>query len=434
LAMPRIEDIIKTSKHILSLIEKADPKLLTRAVVRSSRLYNLAMGLLLSAQSTAKELAVQNPAQASVLTKVAYIGAHMLMFHSPEIMKTLLKADSSKEEKDIASYIGVDTHTLRYYAETGFTTFLKGLWQWNEVNASKVSETLPADVKLNTQFSVYWSRGYFVMHLGILALQIDEGLPRLEASNALVPWILSILRDMASGAIGAGSIAVLGATIGRGKTTTIYYTLRSVLSYLGVADPDAYASNLILLRPEEFFDLITAVADEKIKIPIIVIDNASAILPKQWVRIGGVAHKLFIRLNYMIDMLRGLFGAAIFVANAPDELASFVRNAASVNIVGTELNMKRVSATVFSWRETALATTPAGHKPVMRYSIASIYVYPLLKLPKRMYEEDLVAKIDVLKTMAEETKKLYEEAKSLSEEEEQQANKPVNGVQEAGEQ
>ena len=248
----------------------------------------------------------------------------------------------------------------------------------------------------------YWSRGAFLAHVGagLTDAGVSEGLPAPVVLNALMPWILGVVKDIAYGSEAAGSIAVLGASIGQGKTTTLYYTFTSVLKLLGTPEPKATASKLILLDPRDFLDALQLVLEAGEKIPLLAVDNASVLFPKHWVRMGGEWARYFHRMNTVVDLLRSVCGVAIFVANAPDELASFVRNVATLNIRGVPYRHRLYSVTVFTYRRAGLVMRYGVDEEVLRtkQQISSVYAFPLLKLPPGMYLRDLESKREVTRS------------------------------------
>jgi hypothetical protein len=120
---------------------------------------------------------------------------------------------------------------------------------------------------------------------------------------------------------------------------------------------------------------------------------------------GGAASRLFLSANALIDLIRGVSGATIFVANAPDELASFVRRASTLNIRGVDLDIRSYSATLFTERAEILAPSEKEGRQKLVRSVekpAAAYVYPLLKLPPTLYVKDLqVKKEDIAKILGE---------------------------------
>jgi hypothetical protein len=375
------EDFLRANREVWSLVEKhmEDPSGIAKAVKIYGYIYDLLVNSFAVSNALAKDMSRFMNTPVEHVKKLSTLGLHIAMFQSRKFVNTLISEVGVKSnEIELGKAIGLQPDAMRECLEHCFDSVLKA--------------TLPSLKECRT----YWQRGAFLPHLGALAFAISDkpppGDPRIDVANALVPWVLGIARDIMTGSHGAGSIAVFGASIGQGKTSTIYYTLRAVLFILGHPEPDRVVPSLITLDMEEFLEVMSALADSDEKAVIIVVDNASIIFPKQWHRYGGTLHRFFLEANKLIDMLRGKCGATIFVANAPDELASFIRNAATMNIRGREIDVKSYKVTVFTWKKTRLVSMGEESKLKQIEQPASIYAYPFLKLPPYMYVKDLNVK------------------------------------------
>jgi hypothetical protein len=416
----RVEDFLSANREVLRVIEesvkRSGGKELTRAVKIYERVYGVLWWIFRASASLAGEISSVKPAVTNTL-KLARLGLHVAMFQDKSFIDKLIdEVDKTDEEEVYSELLGIPVDDLRLCLEASYVTAMRG-GHWSPVEIA----TTPAPGRIpiyRPQYCTpYWKRGFMLPHLGSLVAAISEnpfeGVPRRGVINALVPWLLGVVRDIASGSPGAGSIGIVGASIGMGKTTTLYYTLRAVLSTLGVSDPDSSASKLILLDPADFLDLVQVLSEREEKVPIVVVDNASAVFPKHWHRIGGEMHKFFLHMNTVIDMLRAVSGATVFVANAPDELASFIRNAATINIGGDEDDIKTYKVTLFTWKKRHIQVRREGEFLRKVERIASVYVYPLLKLPQEVYKRDLEVKRQVSKR---ELVKAIESAKRALEE------------------
>jgi hypothetical protein len=308
---------------------------------------------------------------------------------------------SSLSEMNLAKFFGLSRENLRNCLVDTFNTILGG--------GPRLGERESICYK-------YQFYGAVVAHIGAvladLAGKQPQGVPRVNAVNSLVLWILRVIKDVATGSVGAGSIATLGASVGKGKTSIIYYTLRSVLHILGHPEPDRLAGDLIILSADDFWDVMDALSASGEKALVMVVDNASVIFPKQWVRMGGAVSRLFLSANALIDLIRGVSGATVFIANAPDELASFVRRASTLNIKGVDLDIRSYSATLFTERAEILATSEREGRQKLVRSVekpAVAYVYPLLKLPLTLYVKDLRAKKENIAKILQEIKRIQAE-------------------------
>jgi len=395
--MGSVEDFVKASREIWGFIEKNQLKL-QRLVQVYGYMYARISTMFNVSTAFTKELASKIP-QLAHLTKASLLGLHAAMYHDIGLVAELIDEKGYVvDEVSLSEVLGLSVEDMRVCLLQSFGAMLSGDSLTHRIYAGE-----------REICSAYWKRGVLLPHLGVLLIEVSKNPPktppRLIGVNALVPWILGVLRDLASGSLGAGSIAIVSASIGKGKTTTLYYTIRSVLNALSPGSShDELTSKLIILDAEEFLDILQALVDSEVKAPIIVVDNASVLFPKQWFKLGGAMVKFYLNMNTIIDLLRGVCGATIFVANAPGEISSFVRNAATMNIVGREESgIRAYSTTLFTWKRPVLKIREEEETVKLREKIASVYVYPLLKLPREIYERDLEVKVKVIKSTVQNT-------------------------------
>lgn len=423
-----VDRFIEAQRRVWGWIEGVGTGKIAELAKQYGSAYDKLVHVFKTAVAFATEVASKHPGLRHT-PRLSLLGLHVAMYHTPAIVLDLVKGYETPEERTLSEILGLDTEDLRECLVASFASIARwsGL-RWGDLGG------------WSDKCDSYWRMGVVLPHLGALLHHRSNSpprpSPRLICTNALVPWLLNVLRDMASGSAGAGSIAVVGASIGKGKTTTLYYTLRSVLYAIRPVatdsgetlvdvktEVDEVMPYVMLLDPYDFLVAVQALAESGVKAPILVVDNASVIFPKQWVRIGGSMHKFYLRMNTVIDLLRGVCGAVIFVANAPDELASFIRNAASINISGREEpGIKGYSVTVYTWRRPSLRVSADEEKVRMRERIASVYAYPLLKLPQELYARDMKVKLETIaRETAEAIKQLKEGAEKKAEREEDQA-------------
>jgi len=413
-----VEEFIRANKRVWEFIENSRigiPRL-TRI---HGHMYELVSSIFRASVSFTRELVSKIPSL-SHLPRASLLGLHAVMYQYITLVLDLVREDTTTEERYLAEVLGMSVDDLRNCLLETFklvTQHMERATRWDYYREA---------------CSAYWKRGALLPHLGALLINTSENppepAPRPICVNALVPWILGVIRDLTTGSIGAGAIGILGASIGRGKTTTIYYTLRTILYSLnptpgktssrapGVSEEiDELVSKLILLDAEDFLDTLQALSDLGVKAPILVVDNASVLFPKQWIKYGGTLHKFFLNMNTVIDLLRGVCGAVIFVANAPGELASFIRNTATLNISGREeTGIKTYSVTVYTWKRPTLRIRSGEETVRMKEKIASVYAYPLLKLPQEIYKKDLQVKVEIIKRKTLEATKTLREKRDLT--------------------
>jgi hypothetical protein len=220
------------------------------------------------------------------------------------------------------------------------------------------------------------------------------------------------MRNIAYGSTGAGEIGVFGAYIGRGKTTTVFYSLKTALIAIGFSEEKAeeYASKLIILDPDLTLDVLDAIVDSDVKVPFLIIDNASSAFPKHWIQIGGSQMKRLIRFNKILANIRALSGITLFIPNGPNEVSSFIRSFSTLRIRGYKIDYIKFDGSVFETDKEVLSLS-VDENVVKTNIVASIFIYPLIKMPDRMYKVDQEAKKIVSKheVKAMKTEKVAEE-------------------------
>ena len=346
-------------------------------------------------------IAEGRPVLGTAVKRATFLGVHAFMFHDVRLLDRALESSPSEHEKELSDLLGFK-HTedmracLRYVFET------LGVKQVLSFESSNLDATRECEA--------YMKLGMAQPHLGLILRENPDipGSPRAVSINPLVPWILRAIVNFARGDIGAGYIASVEASIGRGKTTTTYYTIRSVLNLLGHPDPDGATQRLIILDPVEFIEVSESLAERREKVALSVVDNASIILPKQWASYGGELRKFFLRANTMVSVIRGLCAVNIFVANAPGELASFVRNATIVRFEGEALDQDSLLVTAYVLRRAGIRVTASTgeEKLIKKERLATVYVYPFLKLPEPLYYKDITAKLETVRKELKEAEKI----------------------------
>ena len=337
-----------------------------------------------------------DPSLGRALANSSPLGLHAFMFHDLNLAIRARNAPIDNHERMLADYFRESVDALRECMVSIFESWVsfKEAGRWDDV------------------CEWYRGTGAVILHLGrILAANPGiEGSPRGVVINRLVTWMLEVLNSIASGGEAAGSIAVMGSHIGSGKTTTLYYTIRSIASILGHSDPDYIASSLIFIDPEEFLYALEELVRRGEKAAIMVIDNASTLLPKYWYQVGGGMQQFYMKIHKSLNIIRSISAITIFVANGPEEIASFVRKMARLGISGAQLEIPTHIVTVFTWKGYGIRITEREEELTKRDRIASVYAYPLLKLPKHLYTYDLELKKEINKKVIAEAVKIYKEA------------------------
>jgi hypothetical protein len=353
-----------------------------------------------------------NIALKEVVVRRAYIGACALMYMHPRFINELVSEaeiinDGLLNEKKIVQATDLKSvEDARSCLRTFFDEMLF-FWMNNNLSFSYVPEC-----------SRYYKSGLMLPHLGVLihdSRRIDIGsIARVRefVFNQLVVWFLEVMRNIAYGSTGAGEIGVFGAYIGRGKTTTVFYSLKTALMTIGFSEEKAeeYASKLIILDPDLTLDILDAVVDSDVKVPFLIIDNASSAFPKHWIQLGGSLMKRLIRFNKILANIRALSGITLFIPNGPNEVSSFIRSFATLRIRGYKIDYIKFDGSVFETDKEVLGLN-VDENVVKTNIVANIFIYPLIKMPDRMYNLDREIKKVVSKHEIEalKTEKVAEE-------------------------
>jgi len=333
-----------------------------------------------------------------LVVRRAYIGACALMYMHPWFIDELVSEAevvrySLLDERKIVQAVGMKSiEDARNCLKTFFYELLAYKMS-NNLSFSYVPECFE-----------YYKSGMLLPHLGVLihdSRRIDVGsISRVReyVYNRLVTWFLEVIRNIAYGSAGAGEIGVFGAHIGRGKTTTVFYSLKTVLMAIGFSAEKAeeYASKLIILDPDLTLDVLDSVVNNGVKVPFLIIDNASSAFPKHWVQFGGSLTKRLIRFNKILANIRALSGITLFIPNGPNEVASFIRSFSTLRIRGYKIDYIKFDGSVFEMNKE-IPSLSMDENVVKTNIIASIFIYPLIKMPNRIYNLDQEIKMTVSK-------------------------------------
>ena len=335
------------------------------------------------------------------------IGYHILAYHAPETVDSIIEnAVDCNRELLLADNLGMKVEEMRRCLVAVVEMFN------NQVTPLNPPKAIPGEC------SIYVKNGVFLFHLGILASCVEDYdrvqiAPRDIVYNSLLYGVLNDLAALKK-APGAGGIFTVQATIGRGKTTLVYHTLRSLLRILGAseAEADKIAKSLIILDSEEFLNVAEEVIERKIKVPVMIVDNASDVLTKYWTMYSGEMRKRYFRINRMFNSLRDMTSVMILIANAKDDLASFVRKKTTIDLVGYPVEHPGFIITVFVKPSAQLARSIRHHHIEERvigvHGVDTVFVYPLLRLPGDLYKKDMEVKHAILEQVVRELRELRE--------------------------
>ncbi len=187
--------------------------------------------------------------------------------------------------------------------------------------------------------------------------------------------------------------------VGHGKTTyslsslDIFLSLIGFKNEIGLQDEDL---DLFRINDLETFHQILKISYKKnIRFPILILDDSSDWLTPYWS--WSRKRSMYEEVRDLLIYGRANVGVYIIVSNGPEDLSSFVRR----------LIEKRLTAIFFDVPETFVKASGFMllsrdvRKSVDQFKhiedIVDAFVYPLMKMPQKIYEEDMAHKREMIK-------------------------------------
>jgi hypothetical protein len=187
--------------------------------------------------------------------------------------------------------------------------------------------------------------------------------------------------------------------VGHGKTTyslsslDIFLSLIGFKNELGLEDEDLDIFRINDL--ETFHEILKISYKKNIRFPILLLDDSSDWLTPYWTWTKKRA--VYEEVRDLLIYGRANVGVYIIVSNGPEDLSSFVRR----------LIEKRLTAIFFDVPETFVKASGFMllsrdvRKSVDQFKhiedIVDAFVYPLMKMPQKIYEEDMAHKREMIK-------------------------------------
>jgi len=197
--------------------------------------------------------------------------------------------------------------------------------------------------------------------------------------------------------------------LGMGKSTYVFMSIMGMLRLIMGAPPVGWESRvapLMYLRStDDLVDVLEHFNDpynRDLYIPLFVIEDASATLPKYWIWEGKEVVNKMKKIHELLVNLRGRFANLIVISNSLNDLASFIRNIAHVRYSSISMDVGLVRHTLFA-HNISRSRNPLlwGWRSL---KLMGSVVYPLNKLPREVYEADLAFKRGRMRQIAGELK------------------------------
>jgi len=204
--------------------------------------------------------------------------------------------------------------------------------------------------------------------------------------------------------------------VGRGKTTyalaslNIFFTLTGFKSATGLSEEDL---GLIfrITDLETFYNLVMEVSKYggSVRIPILILDDVSDWLSPYWAWSSSQTRMMYEKIRGTLIYGRSGIGLTLWVANSEDDIASFVRKLLEVRLTNIPFQYHGSLITLTGFKRVG-----KEEKRKRRFDpteIVDVFVFPIMRLPQKIYELDLKWKSEMMRRRAEEAKSLKKEKK-----------------------
>jgi len=200
--------------------------------------------------------------------------------------------------------------------------------------------------------------------------------------------------------------------IGRGKTTyafaslNIFFTLTGFKSATGLSEEDL---GLIfrITDLETFYNLVMEVSKYggSVRIPILILDDVSDWLSPYWAWHSSQTRMMYEKIRGMLIYGRSGIGLTLWVANSEDDIASFVRKLLEVRLTNIPFQYHGSLITLTGFKRIG-REEKKGRRKFDPTEIVDVFVFPIMRLPQKIYELDLKWKSEMMRRRAEEAKSL----------------------------
>ncbi len=200
--------------------------------------------------------------------------------------------------------------------------------------------------------------------------------------------------------------------IGRGKTTYSVLSLIAFMKLIGFNQAHNLSDEDIvrLFRINEletFYYLLQESSKKKIRIPLLILDDVSDWLGPYWASSSNPIRSFYEKIREIIIYGRSDVGIMMLIANSKDDIASFVRKLIKLRLSDYIINEIGTTATAFYQIDP--------HERKRKFDpldIVDVFIFPIMRLPQQIYEEDLEHKRLKILEIAKDIAKLKRKVKS----------------------
>ena len=200
--------------------------------------------------------------------------------------------------------------------------------------------------------------------------------------------------------------------IGRGKTTYSVLSLIAFMKLIGFNQAHNLSDeDLVRLfrinELETFYYLLQESSKRKIRIPLLILDDVSDWLGPYWASSSNPIRSFYEKIREIIIYGRSDIGIMMLIANSKDDIASFVRKLIKLRLSDYIIHEVGTTATAFYQIDP--------HEKKRKFDpldIVDVFVFPIMRLPQQIYEEDLEHKRMKILEIAKDIAKLKRKAKS----------------------
>jgi len=237
-----------------------------------------------------------------------------------------------------------------------------------------------------------WPAVVALLGAAVYEMTLNETVPS-TTRYPITPFAVELAGNIINWSKGSMSLSyyTIEGPLGCGKSTFLYYSILGALRIITGAPPVEFENRLWSLlgvrRVEELIEVLRYYSKlpEEVYVPILVVEDASHVLPKYWVWRGKQFVEKMQELHDLLVNLRSRTANLVFIANSVDSLASFVREMATIRLRPFDRSVGAVKHTVFYH---AVGNRDLLLKGLRALRIYGAVAYPLVRLPDEIYELD----------------------------------------------
>jgi len=254
----------------------------------------------------------------------------------------------------------------------------------------------------------YFDRGSWLQFMDIL----DKFLKPLDRQFLFLVYYLSSLFVSEKIQSISSHYLSIESHIGRGKTTYSVLSLIAFAKLIGfdkahnISDEDIV--RLFRINDlETFYYLLQESSKRKIRIPLLILDDVSDWLGPYWASSSNPVRSFYEKIREIIIYGRSDVGIMMLIANSKDDIASFVRKLIKLRL--SDYNIYETGFTSTAFYQLDPNERKRKFDPL---DIVDVFVFPIMRLPQKIYEEDLEHKRLKILEIAKDIAKLKRKAKS----------------------